>query len=367
MINSVVIILVFFIWFGLYLTSVKKREKAIAGFAPSIEMTNLLKGLACLIIALHHYSLIYLNQNTNGGIPVEAIGKLGGTFSLVIFLFLSGYGITLSEMSKSNNFLIFLNKRMLKIYKPLLLVCFISFILYSAYGVAHIPVEVVEKYRLSDAISIIGQGDSLVYNILYIFGFVHLDWYVVATLAYYLIFYLSFHYPIRFSTNRKLNCAIMMVAIMVIYYIITYLFIGPSKGHYYRNTWAFLFGVLVALSSKSNKMIVIALPLLLLATLIFNQFTEGIIYTTGSILSICFLFIMFRLDKYFTAKSNLLLYLGSISYFVYLSHLRIVYSSLWFFGKENAIILFVFCFLLVAIALKYVYNLTELSTYKNKK
>ena len=85
-------------------------------------LTNFVKFLACIVIALHHYSQHAIG-NSDGIIRSTLIpfSAYGGYFGVAIFFFLSGYGLSKSDQKRHLNFNDFCKRRIGKVYAPVLL------------------------------------------------------------------------------------------------------------------------------------------------------------------------------------------------------------------------------------------------------
>lgn len=87
-------------------------------------LTDLIKFLACLMIALHHYSQGMVVAGTHNPI-YQLFSTQGGWLGVAIFFFLSGYGLMKSDMKNHQSPIQFFKKRLLKTYLPAVLISFI--------------------------------------------------------------------------------------------------------------------------------------------------------------------------------------------------------------------------------------------------
>lgn len=85
------------------------------------NLTDLVKFLSCLMIALHHYSQRMVVAGTHNPI-YQLFSTQGGWLGVAIFFFLSGYGLMKSDMKNHLAPLPFFKKRLLKTYFPAVLV-----------------------------------------------------------------------------------------------------------------------------------------------------------------------------------------------------------------------------------------------------
>ena len=85
------------------------------------NLTDLIKFLSCLMIALHHYSQGMVVAGTHNPI-YQLFSTQGGWLGVAIFFFLSGYGLMKSDMKNHLDPIPFFKKRILKTYFPAVLV-----------------------------------------------------------------------------------------------------------------------------------------------------------------------------------------------------------------------------------------------------
>ena len=84
-------------------------------------LTDLIKFLSCLMIALHHYSQGMVVAGTHNPIYL-LFSTQGGWLGVAIFFFLSGYGLMKSDMKNHQSPIQFFKKRLLKTYLPAVLI-----------------------------------------------------------------------------------------------------------------------------------------------------------------------------------------------------------------------------------------------------
>ena len=99
------------------------RRRAITEWFPS-SLTTELKGLAILMIVLSHIGYFLVND-TRFLWPLTIAAGVG----VNLFLFLSGFGLTASQLQKDLNAWQFYKKRLLKLFTPFWLVLAIFFVL----------------------------------------------------------------------------------------------------------------------------------------------------------------------------------------------------------------------------------------------
>ena len=156
----------------------------------SRNITDSTKMLCCLMVFFHHFYL---------GNPW---GSTLGRTACCVFFFLSAYGITKSLNKKSVGIILFLKRRLSKIYIPLLIVNAITLIAYmSFHGAGNIPIFSVFCDQSTTV-----QADSL--SILYLFDVQQIGsvtWFIVVLLMGYLFVWSLSNIP---SRNKRVAAAI---------------------------------------------------------------------------------------------------------------------------------------------------------------
>ena len=88
------------------------------------NVTNLVKFIACIMVAIHHYSQYVIMQDISHNVIYEAFSTQGGYLGVALFFFLSGFGLMKSEMTHHLSMIEFIKKRCFKVYMPVVLVTF---------------------------------------------------------------------------------------------------------------------------------------------------------------------------------------------------------------------------------------------------
>lgn len=96
------------------------KKVYLGGVKLDFQFTQLIKGLCCVLIALAHYP----HQSTDGiGWKLYDLFIIQGAHaSVAMFFFLSGFGLMESETKKHLNIWQFIIRRLLKIYKAVLII-----------------------------------------------------------------------------------------------------------------------------------------------------------------------------------------------------------------------------------------------------
>jgi peptidoglycan/LPS O-acetylase OafA/YrhL len=122
LINNVIFSTNIFIAIFVIALLVSLRSKKEAGLFP-VELTQELKGFAILAIVFSHVGY-FLAADSRFLFPLSIMAGVG----VNLFLFLSGYGLTMSSVKKRLSPLKFYQKRLLKLFTPLWIVLIILFL-----------------------------------------------------------------------------------------------------------------------------------------------------------------------------------------------------------------------------------------------
>lgn len=310
-------ILVLFVLTLLFVVSLKKRSDNIDRLYLDKSYTQVLRGIACVFILMGHYE-----SSVHFGLDYypKGIGwfvrETTANIALAWFMFISGYGLTVSK-SNIQHHLIACIKRCGKVFLPMFYVLMFSFVLYA----------VLPSKNGIDCI-----GDTVIPEELFMFtGEKSWDlsvllnspfewyWYIWCILIFYCLFYISDYLSQKFGVLSTY----FLLAFLTIYYILAFLILGPDLAHYYRLTWAFLFGHLFA---RWNALPTISKLLCLMVGLAsFAQ--EGKLMILSFLLSVVGIYVCCLANKRYAIndKCKPLLTLGSISYFFYLIHRRVTW------------------------------------------
>lgn len=295
----------------------------------SPQVSNALKGFSAILIICHHWCLYNLHTISDPNILERILPWLGGTFALVVFLFLSGYGITRSEEKSPNSIEHYAKKRVWKIYKPAFIIYLITALVYS-FGLSF-PVDAnAIKDNWLNGFIVDWSNHDISAGLLFQWFVTKLDWYVFTTIVLYVIFYVSYHSIRINSKNAAYKRVVLTICLIAIYYVIARYVFGASLAHYYRNLWAFLLGVILGLKPNLLKRYMFWIFCGLILT--YNLVQEGIFYEFASLLALGTLLFFGITNKKYNVNSRLFVYLGGISYYLYLSH-RMFYNVLWSYDK----------------------------------
>lgn len=331
--NQTVLFLIIFV--GLLLVSIK-RNKDQAFF--SKEVTNQLKGFAIFTVVFSHIGY-FLSSDNRFLYPLSIAGGVG----VNLFLFLSGFGLTLSHLKSPLPTLSFYKKRLVKLFIPLWVVLSIlliaDFLLFKrTYSLSEIINSFLGFYPRAD----LWQNlDSPL-------------WYFSIILFYYLLFPLLFIKKFPFVSPFLILLTSLLVLNLPLFVNIDVLKL--YKLHYL----AFPIGMLFALTAQKIKInlsaflkiliLLIFIPIVLYTSIHSGvgqniQIEQGISLITTISLVITFLFS--------GVKFNLLSIFGVYSYEIYLLHWPILSRYNLFLSLPpflmviaNIVLVFIFSFLL---------------------
>lgn len=132
------------------------------------SVTDWIKLLACMMVMIHHYSQYAISNHFSTNIILRLFDTQGGFLGVALFFFLSGYGLMQSERTKHLSFGVYLVRRLMRVY---------------------LPVIVITAIWLAIRCMCLNQCYVSVFDFLWGFGDSVL-WFVQVILILYLVFYL---------------------------------------------------------------------------------------------------------------------------------------------------------------------------------
>ena len=278
------------------------KEPAIRS---EIKVVTMLRGLASTFVFLYH-----LINVSNGYVGNELMRSIAfyGQFGVQFFFVISGFVISYSMMNsgfRTKNYFTFLQKRIVRIEPPYLLVLMLTVIF----------IWVRAKSGLGQGNLSMPDWKQIALHIGYLIPFSSYDWLSIVfwTLAiefqFYLFFPLIFVLFVRHKTFRWLATVIFVV----------FFFLSHSRAHFFYWSPVFLLGINLALYKK-NKIDKVELWSLFGLLSVFIIYKLGI--TIGIFAIIPFLLILFEPGL----KIRILNFLGRISYSLYLLHTLVAFA-----------------------------------------
>lgn len=346
LVSDIEYILVFLLMLIGIVGGVKKRATLIDATSLSLlaidkKWTDVIKGIACVFVLMGHYGQRMFDYDMPLGVS-KLVWFTTANIALCWFMFFSGYGLSLKDYSKAKIGSEWW-KRAMKIYLPLLLVCVCSMLVYAIlpdYGLEN-------KWNMfTPYIHMLHSFDpSFLPQVLRgTFGL--FDWYVSCILIFYTIFYVSVYLSRKINVNHTILLAIFMLA----YNVVAYFVFGWGSAHYFRYPWIFMLGHVVATYKKNNRLLNIGvLVIFAISTLIHDKIQ--LCCFASSIIGIL---VFSYLSRKYEFSGRVMLTLGSISYFFYLSHVRIGYTLLAYL-EVHSVFVWILISVAVAILLKKIY------------
>lgn len=328
------------------------------------DASSLLKALCCLVIVCHHFAL-----RTTGGFANTILEIGGGSYALVIFLFLSSYGIAKSEIKHPTTIVVYAKKRIWKLMFPYIIITVIAIGIYFLVG-ANADPEELKAARVNVAFVELGQHRTNFTDIYrYIVGcktFSSSMWFVGVTLCSYLIFgiakslaTINGKYEVM---NKRGFLLTIYILLLTLFAVFTYTRPDDFPAHYYRNLWVLVLGLWVALyeneilkKSLENKMGLYFIVNVLMILWVFITSSGDKYYVIFVNLGFFSILLSNELFKKFSLKRNsMILYLAGISYYIYLIHDKVLTITWWYLGYISSILIVIVCLILSIITNRFV-------------
>lgn len=261
------------------------------------NITDFIKVIACVMVAMSHYSGYVLANDVSSSVVYKAIAAVGGYLGVAIFFFFSGYGLMKSDMKHPLQWRDFLKRCLTKTWLPAVLVSVIWLAVAAAVG---LELLCNQRYFLGVVWSF---NDEVM-------------WFVRVILIMYCFFYIY-----RFI-SRLLQINILLLLIVVIaYFSIKVLDIGSSLS-----VPLFFLGVAVAEFPKFFRKIGTSIPiiiLLLIIAFVIVFFCKHDNYLMHGWINYFFVSLMIiLLANYNITLTSLPKWLGGCSYDLYLVHYK---------------------------------------------
>lgn len=304
----------------------KIEARSLSLFAVDKTASDVMKAIACVFVLMGHWA----TNLQNSGESIGLIGKLSwhttANIALCWFMFFSGYGLSLKDNSKipiGHDWW----KRVKKIYIPLLIVRLCAFVI--CVFLPNIGLENTWS-GFNKSVGMLHPFEVCYIKPLLMSALGLFDWYVSCILIFYSIFYLTLYISRKFSVNHTILLAIGMFLNNVIAF---YAF-GWAQAHYFRFPWIFMLGHLVAVYKINPKRVNILTAVAFIPTILIH----------GKVMIICFglavigILLFAAINRRYYLGGKAMFFLGSISYFFYLSHIRIGYTLLGYTGIKSMLL-----------------------------
>lgn len=295
--------------------------------------TDLVKFISCIAIFIHHF---FLKS------PVVA---MFGYIACSIFFFLSAYGIYKSLTKKPMELVPFCKYRLLKIYKPLLLVNVLFIIMTGLLCIGNIEIPIFDVF--CNSITFVKQAD--IFQIIeYAIGFVKIDsvtWFLdVLLVSYFLIWGIT-----KMRNRKEKNLAIIGVTGA---YLLSCVLLTPPI-YYWIDPIGIVIGLLFTVNDnliidriKKNYVPFVTLTItLLLIAVVGVQYVlhdsllgryQKCLALCASLMSVLLVIIIGLTIK--MKQSTIITWLSSISYFIYLIHVKVANIVCFMLGHSSFIL-----------------------------
>ena len=297
-------------------------------FSIDYNFSSAIKGIACVLILMGHYRSFFLPISEDETLITMIIGMSSANIALFLFMFFSGYGLSLKDYN-GRNIIRDWFARVGKIYFPLLLTCVTMIAVYALLPDIFSPSE-AKSFHVSSILHELHNIDSSNITKVLLAGIGWGDWYVTCILMFYTIFYISVFVCNKISVNQTIILSILML----VYFVWAYNYYGAPAAHYYRYPWVFMLGHIVAMWNKNPK----KLSIIIMSIFMLTEIPCGLYYHIFSIMALSILLLVAFINTRYEMKSTYLLFMGGISYFYYLCHGRIVCAIIAYTGLKSLLL-----------------------------
>lgn len=145
-------------------------------FCLSKDASTCLKGLACLLIVLHHWCS-GLSGIGYDSFLVKLFTQAGGITGVAVFFFLSSYGLSLSQQKKKYSLKSFFVKRLARVYIPLVITNILWLMLrYDGQDLAQTALQILNLKDLLDIVTWFCNVIIVCYIIFYVSNLLARNW-----------------------------------------------------------------------------------------------------------------------------------------------------------------------------------------------
>lgn len=328
-------------------SAVNNVGKCKFSLSVDLNMSMAMKGLACVFVLMGHYATLELPTELPWGVS-KIVKLFSANIALFWFMFFSGYGLSLksNKYRSSSEIVRTWGKRIKKIYFPLLITCCATTLIYFLFPF---------KEGISDGFALVHHlnKDTIFPVLKSTLGI--WDWYVLCIFYFYTFFYISAFVEKQF----KIKQTYILWGLLVIYLIIAIPAYGLSMAHYYRYCWAFFCGHIVARwGSIQNRMLAVAGCCILAVSLFFeDSLFSSVRFFVAYSAAMVIIYNVALINNKYEMKGKVILFLGAVSYFFYLAHVRIGYFITAYFNFSDLVVWTIISFV-VATVLTLLYNRT---------
>ena len=318
-----------------------KSASLMNGF--SLPISNFIKCVACIVIALHHYSQFGIDKGFISGPIYSVFRSVGGDLSVTLFFLLSGYGLMASESKKHLDFLDFMKKRFWRLLKPFWIANILFVFIYWILGTPNIATSSFSNAILS-CIGIVTFDGTM--------------WFVHVLSLLYIFFAISIQVKDK---------ALLVTSVLTLVFIVVSILCGMGS-HFWSSAFAFPAGMALSLYKDTLfplarkiyvPIVAIGAYVILLYGLVFYLHLDNSIWHQLNNILIVILLVVtvshlpnnclgsFRLPKWLDAY-----------YEMYLAHPKILYIMYFSFGAFWILPIYLGISVLGAIALHFITSFT---------
>lgn len=292
--------------------------------------TDVWRLIACFLVVIGHYASVSIVNDWSRSPVWYAIASQAGYVGVAVFFFLSGFGVNESEQKKHENFYSFVKKRLLKLYKPILLVTVLWIL--------------VEFLFMGKELCL-----TVIYDIFWGFDDVVL-WFIKILFGLYLSFYLYALLKINLD-SLTIPYTVLIICLLVLIYIA-----HVTEGYSSIGIPCFLLGV-IASEHKNFKIEALLLGLFMLGGIVFSYMTKD---NHGYHASFNYIIIALIVSLPIVLKHNqnnegtpskLLAFLSLITLDVYLVHFKVLITMQETGLGGGSLLLFIIITMLASLAL----------------
>ncbi len=285
------------------------------------NVTDVMKFVACLMVAMSHYSGYVLANGLSANIIFKAIAATGGYLGVALFFFLSGYGLMMSGMKTHLGFMDFLKRRLSRTYLPAVLVSAIW-----------LGINIMIQHN---------WGSNLLCNQYYFLGVVwrfndEVMWFVQTIIVLYLFFYL--YRFISLLLNEKISRIAEPLFLLILGAIATPLVRWADIGDPI-SVPLFFIGIAIARWQKETRMlfrnrwVLLAIMGTILLVAYMGRADNRVLH--GVINYLCMTLLIVLLTFFNITIPSLQKWVGACSYDLYLVHYKVHLLIVFLFAVDQ--------------------------------
>lgn len=296
------------------------------------NVTDLIRFLSCIMIALHHFSQYMCVQGT-GSLIYKFFSSQGGWLGVAIFFFLSGYGLMKSDQKKHLDTIPFIKRRLLKVYLPAVVVSFI-WSLYKYINKPELDINIIQGilglYKFNDGVL----------------------WFIRAIICLYAFFYLYSILRLR-CPNTRCRYAILSFITIISTCVLYYFKIAPYTVHALSVPFFFIGMSLADFPEQYHAIVQRKYPVILMLsciTIMAILFRHNAIFVHASIDYLAIISGITVFSCYNISSKRMPSWLSEYSFDIYLVHYKalnvlkplFVVVPLWAFTALTLVFSFLF-------------------------